>query len=215
MLRVQSWAPVQSKHVPERVKKWTLLKSKVIASGGPSFGPFMWINLLQGARGRFQVAADSTPATSAAGALNWEADVTGLVFLTFSGPKNGFLISAIWSIYLAAPLKTCFEACLDMLCSNFDAPVSLEACFEVCLEADLRKPKNILVSTPAPMPWSAPCSTASWTEMKKEKGKQKKKREKTQATRKNRERKKADLGGVESPSSASQLKWLKKATPHP
>ena len=50
--------------------------------------------------------------------------------------------------------------------------------------------------------------------MSKEKGEQKKKKEKTKATR-NRKRKKADPGGVEPPSFASQPEWLKKAMPHP
>ena len=50
LLRVQFWPPVQSKHVPERVKKWTLSKSKVVPSGGSSFGPFIWVHLLQSHR---------------------------------------------------------------------------------------------------------------------------------------------------------------------
>ena len=64
------------------------------------------------------------------------------------------------------------------------------------------------------MPWSAPCSTASWTEMNKEKGEQEKKKEKTKATR-NRKRKKADLGRVEPPSSASQPRVAKEGNATP
>ena len=37
-----------------------------------------------------------------------------------------------------------------------------------------------LSSSPAPMPWSAPCSTASWTEIKERKGENKKRRKKKQ-----------------------------------
>ena len=50
ILRVQFWPPVESKHVPERVKKWTPSKSKVVPSGGSSFGPFMWVHVLQSRR---------------------------------------------------------------------------------------------------------------------------------------------------------------------
>ena len=50
ILRVQFWPPVQSKHVLERVKKWTPSKSKVVPSGGSSCGPFIWVHLLQSHR---------------------------------------------------------------------------------------------------------------------------------------------------------------------
>ena len=65
-----------------------------------------------------------------------------------------------------------------------------------------------------PMPRSAPCSTASWTEMNKEKGEQKKKKEQTKATR-NRKRNKADLGGVEPPKFCVSARVAKEghATP--
>ena len=38
---------VQRKSVPERVKKWTPSKSKEVPSGGSSFGPVIWVHLLQ------------------------------------------------------------------------------------------------------------------------------------------------------------------------
>lgn len=48
----------------------------------------------------------------------------------------------------------------------------------------------------------------------KERRKQKRKKKQKKARRKNEETKKADLGGVEMPSSASQPEWLKKAKPY-
>ena len=74
ILRVQFWPPAQRKHLPERVTKWTPSKSKLVPSGGSSFGPFICVHWLQRHRAiraeNCKLKLISFQATSA-GVLNW------------------------------------------------------------------------------------------------------------------------------------------------
>ena len=69
-----------------------------------------------------------------------------------------------------------------------------------------------LSSSPAPMPWSAPCSIAKRKKKKRAKKEDRRKQRQQERTEKGI---KTDLGGLEPRSSASKPEWLKKATPHP